>query len=86
MTSSAIHVNLPAIESLYCIWSIAPARSSAYLIKCSRSDVIIFVTIALIITELMVNGLVVSNPKQIVQLGSVCYEEKYAEAENDVAS
>ena len=34
----------------------------------------------------MVNGLVVSNPKQIVQLSSVCYEEKYAEAQNDVAS
>ena len=46
----------------------------------TRSDVIIFVTIALIITELMINGLVVSNPKQIVQLGSVCYEEKYTQA------
>ena len=83
MTSTPVHVDLLAIEPLDIIRSTA---RSTYLIICCRPDVILFITIALIIAKLMVNGLVVSNPEQIVKLGTICHEEKYADTKNDVAS
>ena len=81
MTSPPIHVDLLAIKPLDIVWFTAV---STYLIVCCRSDVIFFVTIALIIAKLMVNSLVISYPKQIVQLGTVCDEEKYADSKDDV--
>ena len=32
----------------------------------------------------MVNGLIIANPKQIVQLGSVSHKEKYAETKDEI--
>ena len=81
MTSPPIHVDLLAIKPLDIVRF---TTVSTYLIVCCRSDVIFFVTIALIIAKLMVDGLVICNPEQIVKLGTVCDEEKYADSKDDV--
>ena len=82
VTVPAVYVDLPAVEPLDIVDSTA---RSTYLIVCSRSDVIFFITITLVISELMVNGLIITNPEQVIQLSSISHKEKYAETQNDIS-